>query len=73
MTAERGLAVVRGDDLVTLLTEQGCHHADELAVVVDDEDVAQRVADGVPARASGRVNAKTAPPPAASSSQRSPP
>src|SRR2546425_5951699 len=73
VTPQRGLAVVRGDNLIALLTEEGRDHADELAIVVDDEDVAQRVADGVPARASGRVNAKTAPPPAASSSQRSPP
>src|SRR5437773_471943 len=71
VTAQRGLAVVGGDDLVALLAEQGRDHPDELAIVVDDEDVAQRVADGLSARASGSVNAKTAPPPTASSSQRS--
>src|SRR2546430_670301 len=73
MTAKRRLAVVCRDDLVPLLAEQGGDQADELAVVVDDEDVAQLAADAVPARARGRVKAKTAPPLGPSSSQRSPP
>src|SRR5207248_4816047 len=71
---ERGLAVVCGDDLVALLAQQRRDHPDERALVVDDEDRAQRDAGSAVARASGTVNAKTAPPPSGeSSTQMSPP
>ena len=71
MAAERRLAVVRGHDLVSLLAEQRRDHSDEGALVVDDEDARQRVATAAP-RASGTLNAKTAPL-AASSTHKSPP
>src|SRR5205823_8355404 len=71
---ERGLAVVCGDDLVALLAQQRRDHPDERALVVDHEDRAQRNAGSAVARASGTVNAKTAPPPSGeSSTQMSPP
>src|SRR5207247_864522 len=71
--AQRCFAVVRGDDLVAVLAEQRRDHPDERALVVDDEDAAQREAASAVARASGTVNAKTAPPSGASSTQISPP
>src|SRR5207237_3799714 len=74
MPPERGLAVIRGDDFVALLAQERRDHPDERALVVDHEDRAQRNAGSAVARASGTVNAKTAPPPSGeASTQMSPP
>src|SRR5207245_5569714 len=67
---ERGLAVVRGDDLVALLAEKRRDHPDERALVVHHENGAQRDAASAVARASGRVKAKTAPPPPSGGAER---
>src|SRR3989442_5426371 len=75
MAAQRHLAVVGGDDLVTLRAEELGDHAHERRLVVDDEDDAQRagVAEGATARARGMLNANTAPTPGGASTQMSPP
>src|SRR5260221_7471603 len=68
--AERGLAVVRGEQVVSLGTEERGDHPDERAVVVDDEDARHRSS----ARASGTLNAKMLPgAPSRSSYQSVPP
>src|SRR5438093_3892414 len=63
------LAVVRGDHLVAILSEERRHHADHRALVVDDQDARHARASV----ASGTLNANTPPPPAFSSYQMSPP
>src|SRR2546423_3618138 len=73
VTTQCRLAVVRGDHLVAVLAEQRRDHPDEGALVVDDEDAAQRDAAEAVSGASGSENAKTAPPSGASSTQISPP
>src|SRR5712691_10142605 len=75
MPAQRHLAVIRGDDLVTVRAEELGDHAHERRLVVNDEDDAQRagVAEGATVRARGMLNANTAPAPGGSSTQMSPP
>src|SRR2546429_4364272 len=73
MPAKRRLAVIRGHDVVAILAKQRRDQADERAVVVDDEHARHRTVVEVVARASGTLKEKTAPPSAASSTQRSPP